>query len=167
MNNLNEVYKYIETIRNLEVNDISIEELRKFIKVSPEKLSDKFGLERGPLTKEFDLYKKEIHNKIIIYDKVKLLCKKEILNFNFKYGNNFYKTKICICLEYFTFKFKSLNTKFYPTIKYLYCDDIIENNIIIFSNKNEIHISKNEFEKYFQNYREFTLNILLNDTKNK
>ena len=162
MKSLEEVYTYINIILTLDVNDETINELKNFIKVSPEKLSDSLGIERGPLTKEFDVYKKQIHNKIIIYDKVKKLKDIPVSNFNFKYGNETYYTKIAICIEYFTFKYKSRTFKFYPSIKYLYCDDIKDNNIIFIDNV-QIHISNNEFENYFENFREFNLNKLLND----
>mgnify|MGYP000878440967 FL=1 len=67
MNSLQELNQWVEKIKNLNVDDDNIDLLNNFIRFSPEKFADKLGLERGPIVKEFDKHKKEIHNKVIIY----------------------------------------------------------------------------------------------------
>ena len=118
MNSLQELNEWVEKIKNLEVNDDNIELLNKFIRTSPEKIADRLGIERSSLVKEFDKHKKEIHNKLIIYKRIKQLSKRKLDPFTFYYNGKPYQTKFCICTKFLQVK---SNTKFYPSIKYLYC----------------------------------------------
>ena len=126
MNSLLELNQWVEEIKKLEVNDNNIERLNSFIRTSPEKIADKLNIEREPLVKEFDKHKQEIHNKIIVYNRVKVLKNRKLEKFIFKYNGKSYITKFCICIKFLEIK---SNAKFYPSITYLYCEleEIFEN----------------------------------------
>jgi hypothetical protein len=162
MNSLQELNKWIEEIKNLEVNDDTIDELNSFIKFSTEKMADKLQIEREPLVKEFDKHKKEIHNKVIIYNRVKVLKKRKLEAFTFKYNGKPYPTKFCICTKFLQVK---SNAKFYPTITYLYCelDGFFANeNLVVFAENQKVYITENEFNENFIDLREYKINSIIN-----
>ena len=162
MNSLQELNKWIEEIKNLEVNDDNIDILNSFIRASPEKIADKLGIEREPLVKEFDKHKKEIHNKVIIYNRVKVLKKRKLEKFNFKYNGKHYPTKVCVCTKFLQVK---SNAKFYPSITYLYCelDGFFANeNLVVFAENQKVYITENEFNENFIDLREYKINSIIN-----
>ena len=162
MNSLQELNKWVEEIKSLEVNDDTIDTLNNFIRTSPEKIADKLGIEREPLVKDFDKHKKEIHNKVIIYNRVKVLKKRKLEKFNFKYNGKHYPTKVCVCTKFFQVK---SNAKFYPSITYLYCElnDFFENeNIVVFAENQKVYITENEFNENFIDLREYNINSIIN-----
>jgi hypothetical protein len=161
MNSLQELNKWIEEIKNLEVNDDNIDILNSFIRASPEKIADKLGIERKPLVKEFDKHKKEIHNKVIIYNRVKVLKKRKLETFNFKYNGKFYPTKFCVCTKFLQVK---SNAKFYPSITYLYCElqgFFSNENLVVFTENQKVYITESEFNEYFIDMREYKINSII------
>ena len=161
MNSLQELNKWIEEIKNLEVNDDNIDILNSFIRASPEKIADKLGIERKPLVKEFDKHKKEIHNKVIIYNRVKVLKKRKLETFNFKYNGKFYQTKFCVCTKFLQVK---SNAKFYPSITYLYCElqgFFSNENLVVFAENQKVYITESEFNEYFIDMREYKINSII------
>lgn len=162
MNSLQEVNEWIEKIKNLEVNDDNINILNNFIRVSPEKIADRLSIERGPLVKEFDKHKKEIHNKVIIYNRVKVLKKRKLEAFIFKYNGKPYPTKFCVCKKFFEIK---SNAKFYPTITYLYCElegFLPNENLVVFAENQKVYITEDEFNENFIDLREYKINSIIN-----
>lgn len=161
MNSLNELNEWVEKIKNLEVNDNNIEILNNFIKTSPEKIADKLGIEREPLVKEFDKHKKEIHNKVIVYNRVNVLKKRKLEKFIFKYNGKSYPTKLCVCTNFFQVK---SNAKFYPTITYLYCEveEFSNENLVVFAENQKVYITENEFNENFIDLREYKINSIIN-----
>lgn len=162
MNSLQEVNEWIEKVKNLEVNDDNINILNNFIRVSPEKIADRLSIERGPLVKEFDKHKKEIHNKVIIYNRVKVLKKRKLESFIFKYNGKPYPTKFCVCKKFFEIK---SNAKFYPTITYLYCElegFFPNENLVVFAENQKVYITEDEFNENFIDLREYKINSIIN-----
>lgn len=161
MNSLKELNEWVEKIKKLEVNDDNIDILNNFIRTSPEKIADKLQIERLPLVKEFDKHKKEIHNKVIIYNRVKVLKKRKLETFNFKYNGKSYPTKFCICKKFFQVK---SNAKFYPSIKYLYCElegFFANENLVVFAENQKVYITEGEFNEYFIDMREYKINSII------
>jgi hypothetical protein len=162
MNSLQELNEWIEKIKNLNVDDDNIDLLNNFIRFSPEKFSDKLGLEREPLVKEFDKHKKEVHNKVIIYNRVKVLKKRKLETFTFKYNGKPYPTKFCVCTKFLQVK---SNAKFYPTITYLYCElegFFANENLVVFAENQKVYITENEFNENFIDLREYKINSIIN-----
>jgi hypothetical protein len=162
MNSLQEVNEWVEKIKNLEVNDDNINILNNFIRVSPEKIADKLSIERGTIVKEFDKHKKEIHNKIIIYNRVKVLKKRKLEAFTFKYNGKPYPTKFCVCKKFIQVK---SNAKFYPSITYLYCElegFFPNENLVVFAENQKVYITENEFNENFIDLREYKINSIIN-----
>jgi hypothetical protein len=164
MNSLEEINNYVDYIKSIDINDSNIDELKKFIRFSPEKQADKLNIDRVTLTKEFDKHKKEIHNKILIYEKIKILSKRRLTPSIFKYGGKDYNKKICICNNYFVINYDHTKLKFYPTIRYYYFEDVFtESDIIyIFHDTKKVHATRKEFEENFQDLRDYTIERILN-----
>lgn len=156
MSNLEELNIWVESIKKLVVTDNNLEIFDEFMRFSPEKFADKINMDRIILTKEFDKYKKEIHNKIIIHRKVKELKNRRIETSSFFYQGKPVTSKICFCTK----KFKVKSIKFYPTIKYLYfyCDEQL---ILLPDDHRRVIISDEEFNEYFIDKREQTINSIL------
>ena len=164
MNSLEELNKWVNEVKNLEVNDENFDILNNFIRFSPEKIANKLGIEREFLVKEFQRHKKEIHNKIIIFNRVNKLKKRKLELFEFRYNGKSYPTKFCVCIKYF--KLKS-NVKFYPSINYLYCElqqSINSTNecLIVFMGNQNVYITENEFNENFIDLREYKINSIIN-----
>lgn len=158
MNSLLELNSWVEQVKSLVVTDDNLNTFDNFMRFSPEKFADKLNIERAPLVKEFDSHKKIIHNKIILYKKVKELKKREVKSSTFYFKGKLVNTKICYCSEVF----KIGNAKFYPSIKYLYF--YINNELFILVDENRIiTLSNKDFSKYFIDKREETINKILND----
>jgi len=163
MNSLQELNQWVEKIKNLNVDDDNIELLNNFIKFSPEKFADQVGLQREPIVKEFDKHKKEIHNKVIVYNRVKVLKKRKLEVFEFKYNGKSYPTKFCVCNKYFQVK---SNAKFYPSITYLYCElegFFPNENLVVFAENQKIYITEGEFSEYFIDMREYKINSIISE----
>lgn len=162
MNSLQELNEWVERIKNLEVNDDNIELLNKFIRTSPEKIADKLGIERVSLVKEFDKHKKEIHNKVIIHNRIKQLKKRKLDPFTFYYNGKPYPTKFCICTNFLEVK---SNAKFYPSIKYLYCElegFLPNEDLVVFAENQKVYITEEEFNENFIDLREYNINLIIN-----
>jgi hypothetical protein len=161
MNSLQELNQWVEKIKNLNVDDNNIELLNNFIKFSPEKFADRLGLQRESIVKEFDKHKKEIHNKVIVYNRVKVLKKRKLEVFEFKYNGKSYPTKFCVCTKFFQVK---SNAKFYPSITYLYCElegFFPNENLVVFADNQKIYITEGEFNEYFIDMREYKINSVI------
>lgn len=162
MNSLQDLNEWVEKIKNLEVNDDNIGLLNQFIRFSPEKMADKIGIEREPLVKEFDKHKKEIHNKVIIYNRIKQLSNRKLEPFTFRYNGKSYQTKTCVCKKYLSIK---SNAKFYPSIKYLYCElegFLPNENLVVFAENQKVYITEEEFNENFIDLREYNINLIIN-----
>lgn len=160
--NIDEVVDYIQSLLQKENEDITdINEYHKIFKFSAEKLAKKFDLDETKLVNDFNLYKKQIYKKIIIFDKVKELKKKTPTPFNFYSSGIQYKTKVCVCYKFFEAKFKHHTFSFYPQVKYLYVE--LEDTIVIFPKQEHIKLysTKKEFNEHFLDMREFKINQII------
>lgn len=156
MNSLFELNTWIEDVKSLEVTDNNLHIFENFMRFSPEKFADKLAIERTPVVKLLDFHKREIHNKVIIYKKVKELSKRKVESSSFFYQGKLVKTKVCYCVEYFKIK----SVKFYPTIKYLYF--YLDDEVILLPDENKkVIFSENEFHKHFIDKREEVINKIL------
>lgn len=158
MNSLSELNTWVYDIKSLEITEDNIHIFKNFMKFSPEKFADKLEMDRNMLVKEFDRHKKEIHNKVILFKKVKELSKRKIETSSFFYQGKSVKSKICICINFF--KIKSI--KFYPNVKYLYFYS--DNELILLPDDNKkVIITENEFNNFFIDNREQIINKILPD----
>lgn len=156
MNSLLELNTWVNDVKSLVITDDNLDIFDKFMRFSPEKFADKMGMERGPIVKEFDKHKKEIHNKVILFKKIKELKKRKVESSSFFYQGKQITSKICYCTKFFKIK----SVKFYPTIKYLYFYS--DNEMIILPDEHRtVIISELEFNQYFIDKREETINKLL------
>lgn len=155
---IEELNVWVSDILDIEPSIDNIEELRSFIRFSPEKFADKIGQDRTSLVKEFDIHKKIVHNKILIFDKSNLLKGNNPDSFGFYFDNVYVKSIKCICIKYFSIKYKGSNYKFYPFVKYLYYFTDEENIIFPYEDTiRKIYISKQEFYEHFQNLRDYKI----------
>jgi hypothetical protein len=164
MNSLEELNRWINEVKSLEVNDENIDILNNFIRSSPEKIANKLGVEKEFLVKGFQKHKKEVHNKIIIFNRVNKLKKRKLELVEFRYNGVSYQTKICVCTKYF--KIKS-NAKFYPSITYLYCElqlskSSTNESLVVFAENQKVYMTGNEFNENFIDMREFKINSIIN-----
>lgn len=156
MNSLLELNTWVNDVKSLVITDDNLDIFNKFMRFSPEKFADKMGMDRGTIVKEFDKHKKEIHNKVILFKKIKELKKRKVESSSFYYQGKQITSKVCYCTKFFKVK----SVKFYPTIKYLYFYS--DNEMIILPDEHRtVIISELEFNQYFIDKREETINKLL------
>lgn len=160
--NIEEVLEYIVYLNNLSITKGNLVPFKNFLKFSPEKLANKFELDELSLVKDFNQYKKEIHKKVIIYEKIKSLKKINPIPFNFHFGGDIYFAKVSVCETFFETKYKSKTIKFYPGVKYLYVMMLSE--MVLFPNGQagkRLFLTENEFNSHFIDMREFKINQIL------
>lgn len=165
--NIEEVLQYVNHLIKIDDGNVGIEdieEFNKFIKFSPERIANKFGLNELEFVKEFNQYKKKINKKIIIYNKIKQLKKVRIIPFIFNYSGERYDTKVCFCVKFFEVKYKHKTTNFYPTIKYLYV--FLKENVVLFPSNTyqstKLYMTYKEFDENFIDMREYKINQIIN-----
>lgn len=164
---LEELEIWVDEIKNTPIDDNNINVFKSFIKFSPEKMADRLDIDRSILTKEFDKHKKEIHKKIIIFNKSKELMTHEPNIFGFNYDGLYVRTIKSICINYYEIFYKNKIVKFYPMVKYLYYD--LGDNILIFpmyESIRRIYVSRKEFYENFSNLREYKINKLISINNN-
>ena len=148
---IEDINKWIEYIQNLVVDESNIEELKLFMRASPERISKKLCIDIVSTQKLFNVHKKVVHNKIISYSMSKRLRSqnKTLGNFEFNYLGKERMTRVAVCVKLFIFRYDNKTFKFYPNIYYNYfiSDDIH----ILFMHKNniKIYMRVNEFYEYF------------------
>lgn len=160
--NIEDVVAHIEYLLQIDNKDITdIEPFQKIFKLSAERFAKRLDLDKIKLVKEFNQYKKKIHKKIIIFNKVNELKKKTPTPFNFYSSGIQYKTRVCFCYNFFEAKFKHHTFSFYPQVKYLYVE--LEDTIVIFPKKEHIKLysTKKEFNEHFLDMREFKINQII------
>jgi len=160
--NIEEVLEYIVYLNNLSITKSNLVPFKKFLKFSPEKLAKKFDLDELSLVKDFNQYKKGIHKKVIIYEKIKLLKKINPESFKFHFSGDIHIAKVSVCENFFETKYKSKTIKFYPGVKYLYV--MMTSEIILFPNGQagkRLFLTEDEFNNYFLDMREFKINQIL------
>lgn len=163
MNSLDELNEWIRKIKNLEVNDNNTYVFNDFIRLSPEKIADKLKVEKSYLIREFNKHKKEIHRKLIIHKRIKVLKERKLDTFNFNYNNKIYKTKFCVCKKFLQIK---SNAKFYPNITYLYCEleaFLPNEKLVVFTENQKVYITEIEFNGNFIDLREYKINEIINN----
>jgi hypothetical protein len=162
--NIEEVVTHINYLLQIDNKYITdIEPFQKIFKLSAERFAKRFSLDKMTLVKEFNQYKKKIHKKIIIYNRVKKLKKVKLSQFTFYYSGVGYKTKNCICYKLFESKFKNRTFTFYPEIEYLYIE--LDNIIVLFpriEHIKQLYSTKKEFNEHFLDMREYKINQIIN-----
>jgi hypothetical protein len=173
---LDEYNSLYERLIKTKLEESNLEEFNKFMRFSPEKFSKKIGIEELEFVKKCNADKKEIHNKILGWKRIKKLkgykpvAKQEIRRlWDRKVGENIkvtYNFLVCICTKYckLDYNWGSRKYRFYEDIKYLYCwDPIYHEMIIVLNDKNEeFRIGVDEFNKYFNDYRDQIISDILN-----
>mgnify|MGYP003641721057 CR=1 FL=1 len=142
--------------------DENIFELNNFLRISPERIAKYLDINIINFVKKVNINKKKVHNKLIICERIEVLSKLVTRPITFNYSGQVYKSRICVCVRMFDFKYKSKITKFYPTIKYLYVL-VGDKSIILHANNNisKIYITIDEFNKHFIDNREDIINQIL------
>lgn len=168
-NSKEEFYQYVDYLNSLPVDEDSVFKIRNFLKFSPNKFARKIGINEEEFQREFNQLKKPIHLKSLLYKKILSLRDWRPKLGTFKTFIDLGKDKIsdwtnveivksmCVCLQ--TFK-KHGEPTFYETIYYSYSQ--YNDNFFIFdTNDRVLELSIDEFNKYFQDYRDWVLGRIL------
>jgi hypothetical protein len=173
---LEEYNSLYDSLIKTKITEDNLVDFHKFTRFSPEKFAKRLGIDELEFIKKCNNDKKEIHNKILGWKRVKKLkgynpkSKQEIKrHWDRKSGENIkvtYNFLVCICTKYckLDYNYGSRKYRFYEDIKYLYCwDPIYHGMIIILNDRNEeFRVGVEEFNKYFNDYRDHIINDLLN-----
>jgi hypothetical protein len=152
----NNYFKYLIELKT----DDNISELKNFLRISPERIAKYLDINVMKFVKQVNINKKQVHNKLIIFERIEVLSKLVPKPITFNYSGEIYKSRICVCVRMFDFKYKSKIIKFYPTIKYLYVLVGIK-SVILHANIFKIYITIDEFNKHFIDNREDIINQIL------
>ena len=174
---LDEYNSLYEKLLKTKITETNLLEFHKFTRFSPERFSKRLGIDELEFIKKCNSDKKEIHNKILGWKRIKKLkgynpkpkqfnrqvwdrSKKENVSLNYNY-------RLCICVKYCRINYSwrtNRKYRFYEDMKYLYCQDPTNsNNIIIVNDRDEeFTIRLEEFNNSFNDYRDQILNDLLN-----
>lgn len=158
---IEEFNDYVKYLIELDT-DNNVDELKQFLRISPERIARKFNLDIITLVKKTNISKKKIHKKLIIKERIEVLSKIIPETFNFNYSGVIHKSRICVCVDFFEFKYKSKIIRFYPTIKYIYL--YIKDQIVLLPTNSitiKVHLTNNEFNTYFIDSREDIINQIL------
>jgi|LauGreDrversion4_2_1035121.scaffolds.fasta_scaffold15748_3 hypothetical protein len=172
---LEEYNSLYDSLIKTKITESNLLEFHNFTRFSPEKFARKLGIDELEFTKKCNDNKKEIHNKILGWKRIKKLkgykpiAKQEIRQrWDRKSGENTkvtYNFLVCICKKYckLDYTYGSRKYRFYEDIKYLYCwDPIYYGMIMVLNDKNEeFRIGVDEFNKHFDDYRDKIINDLL------
>lgn len=158
-----------------KITTSNLEEFQKFIRFSPEKFSEKLGIDKQGFIKKCNSDKREIHNKILGWNKIKKLKKYKPINkvatrsywnrLDKKWDHIALSFRVCICQKYIVLNM-SLGSKyrFYEDIKYIYCYDPMYDNRIILVNHDEsfeFKLTIKEFNEHFIDWRDHLISDIL------
>jgi len=169
---LEEFYKFIKYLEELDCSKENLFKLKNFLKFSPNKFARKLGIDEIMFQKEFNQIKKRIHRKYLydkeVYNLSKLNPNKKTITHMGTFGDDFASIRLeampCICIKDLM---KKGEAKFYKTIKYLYYllskDGYIisKNHIVLSEHEHKIYLTEKEFEEHFLDLREYKLKQLL------
>ena len=159
-NNIEEFRIYIQNILILEIEKISDDHYKYITKLSSSKYSRKFNIDKLILEKEFNEYKKIIHNKYIASNKLKKI-KSRGNQYQFLDTKNLSE---CICIKKFKNNMLGSGPNTYQSIHYYY--KVVDNDYYVYLDSvKKIIISHDEFKTHFIDKRNYTINQL-RDIKN-
>lgn len=173
---LEEYNSLYNSLINTKITDSNLLEFHNFTRFSPEKFSRKLGIDELEFTKKCNNNKKEIHNKILGWKRLKKLKgykpkpKQEIRHSWDRLGKKnievTYNFLVCICKKYckLDYTYSDRKYRFYEDIKYLYCwDPIYYGMITVLNDKGEeFRIGVDEFNRNFDDYRDHIISNILN-----
>ncbi len=162
-NSLDDLFDYVDYIRNMTTNDSSIEEIKNFKRISAERISRKFDLNEKDFVKKFNKIKKEVNFKLLMYNNIKKLRRRKIERVYITINNAVLSSKSCICTKFFDINLTSKNIRFYPSIEYQY---INADGLLIYTcneskHLNKLYLTKDEFNDHFLDIREYKINQVL------
>jgi hypothetical protein len=159
--------KWIGTLKTVEIRKDNHYLFESVFKFSPEKFIRENGLEES-FIKEFQKDRKIVHNRLMDYNKIRILKKRKVVLEKFFYGGKFHESRVCVCIK--RFKNEEHRAKggydFHETIHYNYAiihDAFHERyDAIIFNEKgSKVYSTVNEFNRHFIDIREHKIDMLL------
>ena len=158
---LEDLYDYVSYIKDMQVTDTTIKEISSFSRISPERLANKFDLDKLDFVKKFNKIKKEINFKLITYNNINRLKNRTVEKIHLSLNNNLFISKSCICTKLLEIKYMHKTIRFYPTIEYQY---INSSGLIIYTSYKHVtklYITNDEFKEHFLDIREYKINQIL------
>ena len=161
---ISEFEEWIDRLKSVKITEKNLTELKAVFSFSPERFLSRNGLDES-FTKRFQADRKAVHRRILDYEKITFLRKRKVSTFDFRFGGEKIKTRICLCQKTFgnsEDRKSSDRYRFYETIKYnyayikeqFYAKRIFMESLIIFDEKGkQVHISEEEFNVHFSDIR--------------
>lgn len=157
---LEEFRNWFERLSSEPVSKSSRDEMVRFGRFSPEKFSKHNNLDEVSFIKEVSGYKKILHNKLLTADRIKKLNKYKPDLREIRYGSEYIKPRLCICIKFFFSTGKYSKFRFYETIKYHYIT--WDETIIVYNEKrSSVHMTASEFDEHFSDMRDFLIDKIL------
>jgi hypothetical protein len=162
-NSLDDLFDYVDYVRNMTTDESSMIEIKSFAKLSAERIARQFYLNEKEFVKRFNKIKKEINFKLLMYNNIKNLRKRSIEKVYMNLNNKVLVSNSCICTKFFEVRFMSKNIRFYPSIEYQYING---DGLIIYTcneskHLNKLYLTNDEFNQHFLDIREFKINQIL------
>jgi hypothetical protein len=161
---ISEFEEWIERLKSVKITEKNLPDLKEVFSFSPERFLSRNGLDES-FTKRFQSDRKTVHRRILDYEKIAFLKRRKVSTFDFRFGGEKIKTRICLCQKTFgnsEDRKSSDRYRFYETIKYnyayikekFYAKEIFIESLIIFDEKGkQVHISEEEFNVHFSDIR--------------
>jgi hypothetical protein len=162
-NSLDDLFDYVDYVRNITTDESSMTEIKNFSKISAERIARQFDLDEKDFVKRFNKVKKEINFKLLMYNNIKNLRKRKVEKVYMNLNNRVLISSSCICTRFFEVRFMSKNIRFYPSIEYQYING---DGLIIYTcneskHLNKLYLTNDEFNQHFLDIREFKINQIL------
>lgn len=162
-NSLDDLFDYVDYVRNITTDESSMTEIKNFSKISAEKIARQFDLDEKDFVKRFNKVKKEINFKLLMYNNIKNLRKRKVEKVYMNLNNRVLVSSSCVCTRFFEVRFMSKNIRFYPSIEYQYING---DGLIIYTcneskHLNKLYLTSDEFNQHFLDIREYKINQIL------
>lgn len=162
-NSLDDLFDYVDYVRNITTDESSMTEIKNFSKISAERIARQFDLDEKDFVKRFNKVKKEINFKLLMYNNIKNLRKRKVEKVYMNLNNRVLVSSSCICTRFFEVRFMSKNIRFYPSIEYQYING---DGLIIYTcneskHLNKLYLTNDEFNQHFLDIREYKINQIL------
>lgn len=153
---ISEFEEWIDRLKSVKITEKNLPDLKEVFSFSPERFLSRNGLDES-FTKRFQSDRKTVHRRILDYEKIAFLKRRKVSTFDFRFGGEKIKTRICLCQKTFgnsEDRKSSDRYRFYETIKYNYAYIDFYESLIIFDEKGkQVHISGEEFNVHFSDIR--------------
>lgn len=162
-NSLDDLFDYVDYVRNITTDESSMTEIKNFSKISAERIARQFDLDEKDFVKRFNKVKKEINFKLLMYNNIKNLRKRKVEKVYMNLNNRVLVSNSCVCTRFFEVRFMSKNIRFYPSIEYQYING---DGLIIYTcneskHLNKLYLTNDEFNQHFLDIREYKINQIL------